>query len=411
MLLALWALILSPSFGSSGFKLLLGFPLAHCVFLLLRTFKIYLPVPLLCFSILLLVAGFWSLLSSYLHRVEYDFTIVQILFTYLFSIFFSATYLYLLRKTSGDTPQEFFERVLFVFCLMMGINSVVMVACFLSYDIRLLVEGVLHTHSSSGINYLTTERFRGFSSTGGTNLSLLCFLAMAAVYALSKVSPLNNATMGMWMMLLMTGAMLSGRSGILMCVIFLSLIILRMFMDGRFPNAFKLIAAFVFMAALVSLSPLFTHQYIMYNFSFLWNSLADQNNTLSKISNYYSLSAHDLSRIVWGYGSYTGNLTDQKHFVADSGYMRSLSSWGLIFSIAVYASLLVVISLSLFKKAIMQSFGGFVVVLIITAFVFEAKQTQLLSGYTSRLLILLMICGAMIDGSRRIDQTIFGKQI
>lgn len=293
------------------------------------------------------------------------------------------------------TEEQMFELLLRLVLYVVIFNSALVLLLFLNQDLRALVESFLYSDESMNINYeMNTRRMRGIASSGGATLSV--FHAMGIVisgwlYVFRKTGTFFFACSSL---LIACSMLVIGRSGIVLVVASLPLLVLFAYVNSDSYHRLRA-AAVVLLAALAVISlPLLAwlilpRSMFDYALGFLYGGVSGikEEGTVAIITSFYQFP-HETLQLLMGVGDYSGAFDPAAS--ADPGFMKMGTALGIPMA-AFFYGLIVLFSLWITFRENGSRFERGVILLVLASLLFaEFKEPFILEGYSARLFWLLI---------------------
>jgi len=287
---------------------------------------------------------------------------------------------FLLRKSF-----KFDDILIIVLCVGVA-NGLTILAQVQYPQFRATIESVLI--ESGNIDWKEGFRYRGLASGGGASLSVLSALMAYIGLYLYGIGRIGIFSFLASIAILSVSVLFVGRTGVLL--IFMAFL-LKIVLSGF--RSFKLLLLFLICIPLVVL---FGHDlienYLIYQYGeeFYFYALGfilqgkdgiDNEGTVGVLADFLMVVPKQFPQVFTGYGFYgEGNFEPW----TDSGYSRMFLSVGFIFGFIYYVSVALI-----FMKSVQGKIILFLPLIILLA-IAEAKEPLLLTGYSSRLLFMLL---------------------
>lgn len=331
--------------------------------------------------IILLVMIFISVigvLSSYIHGIE-QYEHLKISLSLLFYIIVGFG-LYFFSKKNNIS----FNDIVYIILLAVFLNSIVILIEVSYPAFRVLVESFLV--DAGNRDWSEGFRYRGLASSGGASLSVLHAMGVVLLLYLFEEKYISILKSAIILFTIVFSIFFIGRTGLVFVLIAFLLFIIFSKKNLYFICLLilSILGVLLLYDYLVSyLIDMYGEGFYDYSLGFLVDGKEGVQNegTITTIYDFLGVLPKTFPETLIGYGFYGGS-----HFEpwTDSGYSRMFLSVGYIFGIIFYLCfLLIVKKVFLFKKTLFLM----MIPLILLA---EIKETLLFSGYSSRLLFIIV---------------------
>jgi hypothetical protein len=282
-----------------------------------------------------------------------------------------------------------FDFLLNIIVNIFLINSLIVILEFYFPWLKYFFESIM-INETNNIAYLNSElRFRGFSSSGGSTLSIAhgASLLILTYFLVKRKIKIFNFILKF--SIIFFSLLLIGRTGIVLTLIgIITLLIFSFFTYKKIR--FYILKLFLLFILFFSLILGLLYQYldpiiINYAIDFMFegkDGFSDEGTTTA-VLNFYKLP-NNLLDFVFGNGTYNGSFSINSY--SDAGYMRSFTLLGYPIAICIY-----IFYLSLFISKFQKTQYRFLIyTLLIITFISEIKEPSIFTGNLSRILILLL---------------------
>lgn len=265
-------------------------------------------------------------------------------------------------------------------------NGVVILLQVQYPQLRAVIESVFI--ESGNVDWTEGFRYRGIASSGGASLSVfsasLVYICLY-LYSIKKIGLLLTLVS---ISILFFSIFFIGRTGLL-------LIAVSFFLHGAL-HGWRNIKSFIFTAGLISCLFIIGFDFIkrfliqeygegFYNYSlgFILDGRLgiESEGTVGVIGEFLTVVPKQFPEILIGYGFYGGSAF---YPWTDSGYARMFLSVGFLFGFIFYAAVFLI-----FKKAAIGKNKYFWPLIILLA-IAEVKEGMMFSGYSSRLIFIML---------------------
>lgn len=339
------------------------------------------------FSLIVLFFGVYSVLieelnySSNLVVERYAFLKVSVnnVVYFLFSVVLAA-YLIKLRLDA-----YFLMNVVFFIGV---VNSAVILVGFLNPEFRKLVESNLFQPPMSNINYEELDwRLRGVASAGGASLSL--FNAVCIVFGIicSESKRLNSIVFFLGACCCLISCFVIARTGLMVGLFFLAWWLIKT-LSNPLGFRFYLVLSLCALLVYVSLDYIDEFERILpWALEVFINLTSGKGATSSSTEHLATMfDVPDmLTQILFGFGFFESNAV----YRSDSGYIKTIFSIGVVFSLALYLSVFYLLSSLVIKSDLKNKIYMYALIVILV--LCEVKEPFLYQNYTSRVLYMVMI--------------------
>jgi hypothetical protein len=376
ILILIAVLILNPYavFGPVGYYF--AFPLVSLAVLGGLKYSRLEIIGLFLICIFISLIGVFSSVVHGIPQINHFKASVLILTNYLIGVGLFV----LLRKSF-----KFDDILIIVLCVGVA-NGLTILAQVQYPQFRAIIESVLI--DSGNIDWQEGFRYRGLASGGGASLSVLSALMVYIGLYLYGIGRIGIFSLLVSIAILSVSVLFVGRTGVLL--IFMAFL-LKIALSGF--RSFKILLLLLMCIPLVVL---FGHglikDYLIYQYGeefYLYalgfilqgkDGIANEG-TVGIIADFLMVVPKQFPQIFTGYGFYGEGYFEPW---TDSGYSRMFLSVGFIFGFIYYLSVALIFMKSVKGKIIL--FLPLIILLVIA----ETKEPLLLTGYSSRLLFLLL---------------------
>lgn len=316
--------------------------------------------------------------SSYLHGIpQYEHLKVSVsLFVYLVVGFG----LYFFSVNRGIE----FNKIIFMILISILLNSIIILFEVSYPNFRIFIESFLV--EAGNRDWSDGFRYRGMAASGGASLSLLHAVGVALLLYLLGEKKISILTSIVSLSILFFSMFFIGRTGLIFAL--LAILIYVIFSKKNFLLFVFLVLSFVvsslFYDKLVNyLIDTYGEGFYNYSLGFLVEGREGIKNegTVDTLSEFIKVLPVTFPEVLIGYGFYGGS-----HFEpwTDSGYSRMFLSVGYLFGVLYYLCFVLILSkVFLYKKNLFL----IIIPLLLLA---EVKEVLLFSGYSSRLLFIIL---------------------
>ena len=393
LFLSIYLFIFSPRLNIGPFGHT-GYIIVSVIFILAFFSKIELVDFTLIVSVLLFLflATFHYLVSLYYSNDPIFFISIQLsLISYLlFGYFISKL---LLAKTSIELGDAIFliDKLIKFIAIAIFTNSTVILLEFLVPEIKLAIESVLINSSDANINYQDHSfRFRGFSSSGGAGLSIVNTLGIIFFIFLLHKNRISRFAALVCGLVIVTSNIFTGRTGLIFSIVFfllLLLCILSKVAQLGWRSTIRSVGSFLIVSTLILSTVNFDIDPEITKWAFEWANVTETgkvetSSTDDLLTMLYLPS--DLSHLLVGVGFFEGN--DRIYPRTDSGYLKTLLSIGVPFSLILYGWIIFLLT-RLIK--ISKQYTLLVWSLLAFMMLVEIKEPFLYQNFSARVIFLL----------------------
>jgi len=316
--------------------------------------------------------------SSYLHGIpQYEHLKVSVsLFIYLVVGFG----LYFFSINRGIE----FNQIIFMILISILLNSIIILFEVSYPNFRIFIESFLV--EAGNRDWSDGFRYRGVAASGGASLSLLHAIGVALLLYLLGEKKISILISVVGLSLLFFSMFFIGRTGLIFAL--LAILIYVIFSKKNFLLFVFLVLSFVvsslFYDKLVNyLIDTYGEGFYNYSLGFLVEGREGVKNegTVDTLSEFIKVLPVTFPEVLIGYGFYGGS-----HFEpwTDSGYSRMFLSVGYLFGVLYYLCFVLILSkVFRYKKNLFL----IIIPLLLLA---EVKEVLLFSGYSSRLLFIIL---------------------
>lgn len=330
---------------------------------------------------ILLIMVFISLvgvLSSYIHGID-QYEHLKVSVSILFYIIIGSGLYFILRKNNLS-----FNDMIFMALLAILFNSIIVLAEVSYPGFRVFVESFLV--EAGNRDWSEGFRYRGLASSGGASLSVLHAIGVVLLLYLLDEKYIGILKSAIILFTIIFSIFFIGRTGLIFIV--LAFLLFFAFSKKNFYFLFFIILSalgtFLFYDYLVAyLIDMYGDGFYNYSLGFLVEGKegVQEEGTLTTISGFLKVVPVTFPETIIGYGFYGGS--DFEPWT-DSGYSRMFLSVGYFFGISYYLCFFIIL-----KKVFWLKKNLFLI-LIPLMLLAEVKEPLLFSGYSSRLLFVII---------------------
>lgn len=310
----------------------------------------------------------------------------------LVSVFISLLFSYLLvAKFYADVNGfDLILNITSMVVVIMFVNSFIILIEFYNPSAKEMLESILVNEKGANINYLEHAfRFRGFSSSGGSSLSIVNAATIWFAIALCFLGKFSNLqTLGMTSVIAASN-IFTGRTGLAFGLAFVLFFITFKYIPGLFKQGKGHFAKniLVIFLVIILLPPIEISDEVM-NWAFEWTAGLES----GKVE---SASSDDLKTMLFipdnpfhflfGIGFFEG--INNVYMRTDSGYLKTLLSLGFLLSTVLYGFLFYLIyKITTIDKRLRLLIFPVAIFLIFV----EIKEPFLYQNFLSRILTLFI---------------------
>lgn len=368
-------LILNPYTIFGPFAYFVAIP--FLLYSFINCFKYFDKKILLIFLIMIFIS-FIGVLSSYIHGIEqYEHLKVSISIPLYVLIGYG---LYLVSYKNNIS----FNDICFIALLAIFFNSIIILIEVSYPSFRELVESFLV--GAGNRDWTEGFRYRGIASSGGASLSVLHAMGVVLLLYLVNEKYLSVLKTSLILFPIILSIFFIGRTGLVF--IGLAILLFTLFSKKNIQFFVFLLLFFIsiylfFDELVIYLTEIYGEGFYNYSLGFLVEGREgiEDEGTVSAIHDFLKVMPVTFPEVLIGYGFYGGS---DFHNWTDSGYSRMFLSVGYFFGITYYLCFLLLLKrIFLFKKSLF-------VLMIPLILLAEAKEALLFSGYSSRLLFIII---------------------
>ena len=289
---------------------------------------------------------------------------------------------------NGKSPKYSIPAVLDALVLAFAVQAFFVLISFTSEAFRDVVDFVLE--AKGNLSGLESFRVRGFTNSGGANLSMA--MAIVGFISLYLFLEYRKIIYGLTTFLVVISALFIGRSGVVGFTLF-SIPLIVVAITCRCISISTATKGLIFIILIIFLITILSYQLDENSILLWWNWFYGEasDSAIDLWSMYFhTFTMHD---IFLGKGFFEEPIDG--HERSDSGYIKALLSVGAPAAMLFYFGLMVryVNGALLFIRYSSDKIlsGTFCLALLLMALFFEAKEAMLYQNYTGRILLFLFI--------------------
>jgi hypothetical protein len=339
---------------------------------------------------ILLFISIWGIYISAINGI-FQLLHLKVVLNFIVFFFVSQSIVFFCKKNTID-----FYKLLKIISFIVFINSVVILLEVIFPELKDIIESFLKP--AGNIDWAQSFRHRGLASSGGASLSIIFPVSSIIVFYLFKNDKINFLFLILFISVYAMACVFVGRTGlVLMLFVIFVFILLRV----RTITSFYLLLRFLFCLVLLYfltsflfnyyqsiVLQLFGHGFVKYAYGFLseGSSWFASDASGSVVLEYLTRFPVEFPYVLSGYGFFGyGDERIPGLQYTDSGLVRIFLSVGWLLGIMHYVYLSKIYVSNLFKHKILI-YSIFIVLLIA-----ELKEPLLMSQYSARIFILLVV--------------------
>lgn len=271
-----------------------------------------------------------------------------------------------------------------IFSLIAILNSLVIIVEAFSPFVHNVIEGFLGQRPEKLVYATNIEKFRGFATSSGANLSFYNGLSITMLAWLYTIRRINLSFFLISIFILFVALLWIGRTGFFISIIGIFLVLSTQ-IKASLKNIIIIMLVFYLIVQFIIFfgSKFFEAHHFKYLFGFMlegYSGIIHERSVADLLKNHYKFPT-DFWMILFGNGNYSGNFG---HSNSDPGIIRMISAVGFPITLGFY----LIIFLLIYKY--LKFTISLPIILIIVFIIAEFKEPFIIKGYSARELWFLI---------------------
>lgn len=336
--------------------------------------------------VLLLLALYHFIFSFYYnHNPNY---ILSILISLFLSLVFSYVYSFFHLRTEKIKIMDYFELITLIVYVIF-VNSLIVLLEFYFPQFKNTIESVLLNDPNANISFDEHAfRLRGFAASGGASLSVVNAVGIWFATSLAIKDKMKTNTAFFIIFVICFSNIFTGRTGLLFGLTFTSIFLFKKYLPSLIHSGLKpfLKSLIIFILLYIILPPIeLTDEILEYAFEFFYSIESGSTSTASTddLKSMLYIPGNPF-HFIFGIGFFDGFNSIYER--TDSGYLKTLLSFGFILGLLFYIFLF---SLLFLPTSLNNDLLLFIVPVFLFLIFAEIKEPFLYQNYLSRIIMLL----------------------